>query len=98
MAGVMAAETAGGLKDGEYEGVGGGGIGGDVKVKVTIAGGKITAITYEDNETPAIGGAALPGLVDAAIAAGGTVDSVSGATMTSTAFNAALTDALSKAQ
>ena len=92
-----AAETAGGFVDGEYEGIGGGGMGGDIKVKVTIEGGKITAITYEDAETPAIGGVALPDLVNQAIANDGAVDSISGATMTSSAFAAAVSDALSKA-
>ena len=93
----VAAETAGGFADGEYEGVGGGGMGGDIKVKVTIEGGKITAITYEDAETPSIGGMVLPDLVKQAIANEGAVDSVSGATMTSQAFAAAVSDALSKA-
>ena len=93
----VAAETAGGFADGEYEGVGGGGMGGDIKVKVTIEGGKITAITYEDAETPSIGGMVLPDLVKQAIANEGAVDSVSGATMTSGAFAAAVSDALSKA-
>jgi len=81
--------------DGVYEGVGSGGIGGDVKVTVTITDGKISAIEYSDNETPAIGGAALPQLVEQAIA--GSIDGVAGATMTSTAFAAAVADALSKA-
>ena len=72
-------------------------MGGDIKVKVTIEGGKITAITYEDAETPAIGGVALPDLVNQAIANDGAVDSISGATMTSSAFAAAVSDALSKA-
>ena len=83
--------------DGEYEGVGHGGMGGDIKVKVTITDGQISAITYEANETPGIGEAALPMLVDQAIAGSGAIDGVSGATMTSGAFQAAVADALSKA-
>ena len=85
------------LADGVYEGVGSGGMGGDIKVTVTIEGGQITDIAYEANETPGIGEAALPELVQQAIASGGAVDGVSGATMTTGAFRAAVADALSKA-
>ena len=70
---------------------------GDIKVTVTIEGGKITDIAYEANETPGIGDAALPELVQQAIASGGAVDGVSGASMTTAAFSAAVADALSKA-
>ena len=77
--------------------VGSGGMGGDIKVTVTIEGGKITDIAYEANETPGIGDAALPELVQQAIASGGAVDGVSGASMTTAAFSAAVADALSKA-
>ena len=64
---------------------------------VTVTDGQISAITYEENETPGIGEAALPLLVDQAIAGSGVIDGVSGATMTSGAFQAAVADALSKA-
>ncbi|SHN72299.1 FAD-binding protein [Desulfitobacterium chlororespirans] len=84
--------------DGVYTGTGSGGMGGDVKVEVTIENGKLASLTYTDNETPEIGGKALPELVEQAVSANAaTVDSVSGATMTSTAFKAALADALTKA-
>ena len=76
---------------------GSGGMGGDIKVTVTIEGGQITEIAYEANETPGIGEAALPELVQQAIASGGAVDGVSGSTMTTGAFRAAVADALSKA-
>lgn len=84
-------------KDGVYTGTGSGGMEGDVSVEVTIENGKIKGITYTDNETPEVGGKALPKLVDQAIASNGSIDGVSGATMTSTAFNAAIADALAKA-
>jgi uncharacterized protein with FMN-binding domain len=83
--------------DGVYEGTGEGGMGGNITVEVTVEDGKVTAITYNDNETPSIGGEALPQLVEQAIAANGAVDGVSGATLTTTAFQAAVADALSKA-
>lgn len=83
--------------DGVYEGTGEGGMGGSVTVEVTVQDGKVASITYKDNETPEIGGAALPELVEQAIASNGFVDGVSGATMTSTAFQAAVADALAKA-
>ena len=94
---AMMGDSEGGYADGEYEGVGAGGMGGNIKVKVTITDGKISAITYEANETPEIGGQALPKLVEQAIAGGGVIDGVSGASMTSAAFQAAVADALSKA-
>ncbi len=83
--------------DGTYEGTGSGGMGGNITVEVTVTDGKVSAITYKDNETPDIGGKALPELVEQAIANNGAVDGVSGATMTTSAFQAAVADALSKA-
>lgn len=73
-------------------------MGGDISVEVTIKDGKVTGVTYKANETPEVGGKALPMLVDEAVNSNGTkVDGVSGATMTSTAFQAALADALKQA-
>lgn len=84
--------------DGTYTGKGSGGMGGDISVEVTIKDGKVTGVTYKANETPEVGGKALPMLVDEAVNSNGTkVDGVSGATMTSTAFQAALADALKQA-
>ena len=72
-------------------------MGGDITVEVTIKDGAIADITYKDNETPSIGGEALPKLVEQAIASGGAaIDAVSQATLTSNAFMAALADALSQ--
>ncbi len=89
----------GSYNDGEYTGSGSNGINGPVTVKVSIKDGKITAINYTDNETPQIGGKALPSLVESAVNSNGvTVDTVSGATVTSNAFKSALADALSKAK
>lgn len=97
LAAMMGGGDAATYADGVYEGTGEGGMGGNITVEVTVQDGKIASITYKDNETPEIGGAALPELVEQAIASGGPVDGVSGATMTSTAFQAAVADALSKA-
>ena len=95
---AMAGGSDASYADGVYTGVGSGGMGGDITVEVTIKDGAIAGITYKDNETPSIGGEALPKLVEQAIASNaGAVDAVSQATMTSNAFLAALSDALSQA-
>lgn len=72
---------------------------GDVKLAVTVDAEKITAIeVVEHSETEGIGSVALPQLVDAVLAAQTIgVDSVAGATITSEAFKAAMTDALTQA-
>jgi uncharacterized protein with FMN-binding domain len=94
--GKSAAEPA--YKDGVYAGTGAGGIGGEVKVVVTVKDGKIADIACSGNETPELGGKALPELVRQAVSSNGRkVDVVSGATRTSSAFQAALADALRKA-
>lgn len=75
------------------------GFGGDVNVTITVDNGNtISAIEYvADGETESIGGKALPVLVERVVAANSLdVDLVSGATVTSTAFIAAIEDALSK--
>ena len=75
------------------------GIGGAITIKITVTGGKITDITVlEESETPTIGGTALPKLVNQALTAQGPqIDGVSGATVTTNAFKAALKDAMTKA-
>lgn len=87
------------LASGEYLGTGEGGMGGDITVKVAYADGTITSVeVVSAKETPEIGGEALkklPALVVAANSAD--VDAVSGATLTSTAFCAAVKDAVSQA-
>lgn len=87
------------LAAGEYVGVGAGGMGGDVTVKVAYADGTITAVeVVSQSETPEIGGKALETLPAQVVAANSAdVDAVSGATLTSTAFMAAVKDAISQA-
>ncbi|MBR4081542.1 MAG: FAD-dependent oxidoreductase [Clostridia bacterium] len=72
---------------------------GDVKLEVTVDEGKILAITVlEHSETEGIGSVALPALIEAVLehqTIG--VDAVAGATITSEAFKAAMTDALTQA-
>lgn len=72
---------------------------GDVKLSVTVDAEKIAAIDIlEHSETEGIGAAALPKLVEAVLANQTIgVDSVAGATVTSEAFKAAMTDALTQA-
>lgn len=86
------------LKDGVYTGEGQG-FGGTVTAAVTVSGGKITACTLTGaDETPAIGGAALPALEEQVLAAGSaSIDGVSGATATSNGVKGALLSALTAA-
>lgn len=88
----------GAFKAGTYEGDGKG-YGGDIHVKVELSDSGIESIEYTaDGETPTVGGAALPKLVDKVVAAQSTqIDGETGATFTSNGFfeavNAALTSA-----
>ena len=71
------------------------GMGGDVVLGVRTKDGKISAVrVIEANETPGIGTKALERLPEEAVRTNGKVDTVSGATVTSDAFRAALEDAL----
>ena len=72
---------------------------GDVKLAVTVDANAITAIeVLEHSETEGIGSVALPQLVEAVLANQTVgVDAVSGATITSNAFKAAVTEALTQA-
>ena len=74
------------------------GIGGDVVIGVkTDAQGKILSVrVIESHETPGIGTKALEVLPKAAVEGNGTVDTVSGATVTSDAFRAALAEAIGR--
>ena len=84
--------------DGEYNVVGRG-FYGDLNVTVTIADGRIADITVADcPETPELGGKAIA-LMTAAMIENNTsgVDSVSGATVTSAFFRAAVNEALKAA-
>ena len=70
-------------------------MGGDVVLGVTTKDGRIASVrVIESNETPGIGTKALENLPDEAVRNNGKVDTVSGATVTSDAFRAALQDAL----
>lgn len=72
------------------------GFGGPVDVEITVTDGVVEAIDYTaEGETPTVGGAALPLLVENVIKAQSLdIDAVSGATVTSTAFLEALGAAL----
>ncbi|MCI5774199.1 MAG: FAD-dependent oxidoreductase [Erysipelotrichaceae bacterium] len=72
---------------------------GDITLEVTIDGEKISNIeVVEENETEGIGKAALPQLVEKALATNSiNFDAVSGATVTSEAFFTAMNDALTQA-
>lgn len=73
----------------------GAGIGGPVVVAVKLTDGKISQVrVVEHHETEGIGTKALDVLPGQAVANNGKVDAVSGATVTSEAFKAALEDAL----
>ena len=83
----------------EAEAEGFGGAGNPVKLKVTLSDNEIEAIDYTaDGETPTVGGAAIPQLIEKVLAAQSpNIDTVSGATITSTAFFTALNDCITQA-
>ena len=95
---IGGAAMAEGMTPGTYEAAAQG-FHGDLKLSVTVDAEKITAIDIlEHSETEGIGAAALPKLVEAVLANQTIgVDSVAGATVTSEAFKAAMTDALTQA-
>ena len=73
------------------------GFGGPVTVTISVENGAITACAISaESETPSIGGQAAKAL-ESTIAENGTVEAVSGATMTSNAVSAALMDAMQQA-
>ena len=75
------------------------GIGGKIVVRVTYADGTISDVeVLEQNETPEFGGAALEELPAKVVEADSTeVDVITGATITSKAFLAAVADAIAQA-
>ena len=75
------------------------GIGGKIVVRVTYADGTISDVeVLEQNETPEFGGAALEELPAKVVEANSTeVDVITGATITSRAFLAAVADAIAQA-
>ena len=76
------------------------GYGGDIKLTVTMEGDTIKDIVVDEHgETEGVGADALPELVEAAKEANSAeIDNVSGATVTSEAFKAALKDAMAAAK
>lgn len=94
-----AASEKGNYKDGTYEGKGLG-YGGLIAVSVTVSGGKISAIDVtshagEDNAYYSIGQGMTQKIIDAQST---DVDTVSGATLTSTGIRTAVAAALENAQ
>lgn len=89
------------FKAGTYEGeeAGFGGENAPIHVSVTLSDDAIESIEYTaEAETPTVGGAALPQLVEAVLAAQSTqIDGVSGATFTSNGFFTAVNEALESA-
>ena len=85
--------------DGVYEGVGQG-RNGEIKVAVTVEGGKVTLVEIvEHQESADIGALALPKLIAQVVAANSAaIDGASGATMTSDGFRAAVAAALALAK
>ncbi|EHL07392.1 FMN-binding domain protein [Desulfitobacterium hafniense DP7] len=86
-------------KDGTYEGVGQG-IHGEVKVSVTVAGGKLSEVkVIEHQETEGVGSVAAEILPGKILEAQGTeVETVSGATVTSAAIMDGVEKALEQAK
>ncbi len=91
-------EVAGELADGTYAATVDGQEG-PMEVEVTVEGGALTGFeVVSDNETAAIGGAAIPELTEQVVAAGGpNIDGVSGATLTSNRIRDAVADCLDQA-
>ena len=90
-------DTAGSYKDGSYEGTATG-FGGDITVKVTVDGGKITAVDIvsaekEDGAYLTMAEDIIPKIIDAQTSE---VDTISGATFSSTGIKNATAQALAK--
>lgn len=86
------------LGENQYLGIGSGGMGGNVKVIVTMDGSKISKVeVVEHKETEGIGTKAIDTLPTSIVSAQSVdVDNVSGATLTSKAIKEAVADALSQ--
>lgn len=92
-----ASSSPGTYQDGTYEGSGTG-RNGTIDVTVTVSGGKITAIEINDNLEDEKWLARAESVIDEIIAANGTdVDTVSGATFSSSGIIEAVSDALKDA-
>ena len=94
-----ASNTGGAWKDGTYEGEGQG-FGGPIAVEVTIKDSKIEGIEVKeaDKEDSAYFGMAKDIIDDIAEAQSADVDTISGATFSSTGIREAVTQALEKAE
>lgn len=83
---------------GTYEGSAQG-YGGEVKVSITVEADRITDVAVAgDQETPAVGGAALEDLAGQIREKGAEIDGVAGATVTSTAAKEAAASAIAAAK
>lgn len=83
---------------GTYEGSAQG-YGGEIKVKVSLDKGVITAIEADHKETSSVGGAGLERIKEEVIAKNSTdLDNISGATISSAAFLSAVNSALEEAK
>lgn len=91
-------EVAGDLADGTYTATVDGQEG-PMEVSVTVEGGALTGFeVVSNNETAAIGGAAIPELTEQVLAAGGpNIDGVAGATLTSNRIRDAVAACLDQA-
>lgn len=92
-------DTVGSYKDGSYEGTATG-FGGDITVKVTVDGGKITAVDIvsaekEDGAYLTMAEDIIPKIIDAQTSE---VDTISGATFSSSGIKNATAQALESAQ
>lgn len=87
------------LAENEYLGISENGMSGNICVKVTLDGGKLTAIdVLEQHETRGIGTTAILKLIPAMISANTTeVDNIAGATITTDALKEAVNQALAQA-
>lgn len=96
--------TASGYKDGNFQGADYTSPYGDVQVSVTIAGGKITAVAFDqltaaDGESARIHSQAGPMLRQQTLAAqSANIDGVSGASYTTQSYEQSLQSALDKAK
>ena len=97
--GTAADTSAYEVGENQYIGSDANGIGGKIVVRVTYADGTISDVeVLEQNETPEFGGAALEELPAKVVEANSTeVDVITGATITSRAFLAAVADAIAQA-
>ena len=97
--GTAADTSAYEVGDNQYIGSDANGIGGKIVVRVTYADGTISDVeVLEQNETPEFGGAALEELPAKVVEANSTeADVITGATITSKAFLAAVADAIAQA-